>query len=101
MPAADEHSFPLGLHHRRGKDQDPSDEIASMSKLSLSSSSSSLTSEAFETTHTPTPLTDAVWSAGVPFYPPSTKYWRIGNEWYDFTEFAKKVSFSLLNRSKV
>jgi len=26
-------------------------------------------------------------SSGVCFYPPSTKYWRIGNKWYDFTDF--------------
>jgi fatty acid desaturase len=30
------------------------------------------------------------WSSGVPFYPPSTKYWRIGNKWYDFTDFVDK-----------
>ena len=29
----------------------------------------------------------AKWSAGVPFYPPSDKYWRIGNRWYDFADF--------------
>ena len=34
---------------------------------------------------------DPVWSSGVPFYPPSKKFWRIGNEWYDFTKFADKV----------
>mmetsp|Transcript_45770 Transcript_45770/g.68088 ORF Transcript_45770/g.68088 Transcript_45770/m.68088 type:complete len:430 (-) Transcript_45770:1209-2498(-) len=28
-----------------------------------------------------------VWSSGVAFYPPSTKYWRIGNEWYDLSTF--------------
>jgi len=27
------------------------------------------------------------WSSGVPFYPPSTKYWRIGGKWYDFARF--------------
>ena len=25
-------------------------------------------------------------SSGVTFYPPSTKYWRIGTKWYDFTK---------------
>mmetsp|Transcript_84195 Transcript_84195/g.191973 ORF Transcript_84195/g.191973 Transcript_84195/m.191973 type:complete len:451 (-) Transcript_84195:41-1393(-) len=28
-----------------------------------------------------------VWSSGVAFYPPSSKYWRIGGKWYDFAEF--------------
>lgn len=28
-----------------------------------------------------------VWSSGVKFYPPSKKYWRIGNEWYDLSNF--------------
>lgn len=27
------------------------------------------------------------WSNGVAFYPPSEKYWRIGGEWYDFSNF--------------
>mmetsp|Transcript_59036 Transcript_59036/g.129618 ORF Transcript_59036/g.129618 Transcript_59036/m.129618 type:complete len:491 (-) Transcript_59036:349-1821(-) len=31
--------------------------------------------------------TAPVWSSGVPFYPPSAKYWRIGGKWYDFTTF--------------
>ena len=35
-------------------------------------------------------LAKPVWSAGVPFYPPSDKFWRIGNKWYDFTEFLDK-----------
>ena len=30
---------------------------------------------------------DPVWSSTVPFYPPSNKYWRIGNQWYDFSTF--------------
>lgn len=29
----------------------------------------------------------AVWSSGVPFYPPSTQLWRIGGAWYDFEPF--------------
>ena len=33
---------------------------------------------------------EARWSAGVPFYPPSDKYWRIGNRWYDFSDFLDK-----------
>jgi fatty acid desaturase/cytochrome b involved in lipid metabolism len=32
----------------------------------------------------------AVWSSGVPFYPPSKKYWRIGGKWYDFASFLQK-----------
>jgi hypothetical protein len=35
-------------------------------------------------------LAKPVWSAGVPFYPPSYKFWRIGNKWYDFTDFLEK-----------
>ena len=35
-------------------------------------------------------LAPVTWSAGVPFYPPSEKYWRIGNKWYDFTDFLDK-----------
>jgi fatty acid desaturase len=31
----------------------------------------------------------AVWSSGVPFYPPSQKLWRIGGKWYDFEPFLK------------
>ena len=31
-----------------------------------------------------------VWSSGVPFYPPSTRYWRIGGEWYDLEPFLDK-----------
>jgi len=31
-----------------------------------------------------------VWSSGVAFYPPSTKFWRIGGKWYDFQDFLKK-----------
>lgn len=30
------------------------------------------------------------WSSGVVFYPPSPKFWRIGNKWYDFTDFLDK-----------
>ena len=26
----------------------------------------------------------------MPFYPPSDKYWRIGNRWYDFSDFLDK-----------
>jgi hypothetical protein len=29
-----------------------------------------------------------VWSSKVPFYPPSSKYWRIGNSWYDLSSFS-------------
>ena len=32
----------------------------------------------------------AVWSSGVPFYPPSRELWRIGGKWYDFEPFLKK-----------
>ena len=32
----------------------------------------------------------AVWSSGVPFFPPSTKYWRIGGKWYDLEPFLDK-----------
>lgn len=32
---------------------------------------------------------EAVWSSGVPFYPPSTRLWRIGGRWYDFEPFLK------------
>lgn len=32
-------------------------------------------------------IAKVVWSSGVPFYPPSDKYWRIGGKWYDFTDF--------------
>ena len=31
-----------------------------------------------------------VWSSGVPFYPPSDRYWRIGGEWYDLEPFLHK-----------
>lgn len=31
-----------------------------------------------------------VWSSGVPFFPPSDRYWRIGGEWYDFEPFLHK-----------
>mmetsp|Transcript_21351 Transcript_21351/g.51425 ORF Transcript_21351/g.51425 Transcript_21351/m.51425 type:complete len:481 (-) Transcript_21351:114-1556(-) len=31
-----------------------------------------------------------VWSSGVAFFPPSTKYWRIGGKWYDFEKFMDK-----------
>jgi len=31
-----------------------------------------------------------VWSSGVPFYPPSDRYWRIGGEWYDLEPFLDK-----------
>ena len=31
----------------------------------------------------------AVWSSGVPFYPPSKQLWRIGGKWYDFEPFLK------------
>ena len=31
-----------------------------------------------------------VWSSGVPFYPPSSRYWRIGGEWYDLEPFLDK-----------
>ncbi len=41
------------------------------------------------TTTTTNHTADAVWSSGVPFYPPSKKYWRIGRRWYDFADFAK------------
>lgn len=30
----------------------------------------------------------ATWSSGVAFFPPSSRYWRIGGRWYDFSEFA-------------
>ncbi|KAL7527085.1 hypothetical protein ACHAWF_002033 [Thalassiosira exigua] len=30
---------------------------------------------------------EATYSSGVAFYPPSSKYWRIGGRWYDFAEF--------------
>ena len=33
---------------------------------------------------------DAVWSSGVPFYPPSKSLWRIGGKWYDLEPFLKK-----------
>jgi cytochrome b involved in lipid metabolism len=33
------------------------------------------------------PEAKAVWSSGVPFFPPSDKYWRIGGKWYDLTPF--------------
>jgi len=55
------------------------------------------------TTHTATPTNTSTpinttgpniskpkYSSAVVFYPPSTKYWRIGNQWYDFTEFLAK-----------
>ena len=42
------------------------------------------------TTTTPPPPSKSIWSSGVPFYPPSRKYWRIGNKWYDFTDFVDK-----------
>jgi len=32
----------------------------------------------------------AVWSSGVPFFPPSQKYWRIGGKWYDLEPFLDK-----------
>jgi hypothetical protein len=35
-------------------------------------------------------LATATWSSGVPFYPPSEKYWRIGGKWYDFSSFLQK-----------
>ena len=31
-----------------------------------------------------------VWSSGVPFFPPSDRYWRIGGEWYDLEPFLHK-----------
>jgi len=31
-----------------------------------------------------------VWSSGVPFFPPSSRYWRIGGEWYDLEPFLDK-----------
>eukprot|EP00547_Thalassionema_nitzschioides_P000459 CAMPEP_0194204406 /NCGR_PEP_ID=MMETSP0156-20130528/3931_1 /TAXON_ID=33649 /ORGANISM="Thalassionema nitzschioides, Strain L26-B" /LENGTH=391 /DNA_ID=CAMNT_0038930405 /DNA_START=161 /DNA_END=1333 /DNA_ORIENTATION=- len=34
-----------------------------------------------------TKLADPVWSSNVLFYPPSKKYWRIGNQWYDLNKF--------------
>lgn len=30
------------------------------------------------------------WSNGVPFLPPSERFWRIGGKWYDFTNFLDK-----------
>ena len=37
----------------------------------------------------PAPSTGSppVHSSGVDFYPPSTRYWRLGRKWYDFTDF--------------
>jgi hypothetical protein len=31
---------------------------------------------------------EPVWSSGVVFYPPSLKYWHIGNQWYDLSNFS-------------
>ncbi|CAB9500753.1 Acyl-lipid (8-3)-desaturase [Seminavis robusta] len=33
------------------------------------------------------PLAEPTWSSNVVFYPPSKKYWRIGNQWYDLSKF--------------
>ena len=38
----------------------------------------------------PPPLARAVWSSGVPFFPPSERYWRIGGVWYDFASFVDR-----------
>lgn len=32
-------------------------------------------------------LANPAWSSNVLFYPPSKKYWRIGNKWYDLSKF--------------
>ena len=41
-------------------------------------------------TEIPTKQAKAVWSSGVPFFPPSEKYWRIGGKWYDLEPFLDK-----------
>jgi cytochrome b involved in lipid metabolism len=70
-----------GLRSRKTANKASSKEASSAkdeSKVSSSSSKSKLAK--------PGP----VWSSGVPFYPPSDKFWRIGNKWYDFTDFLEK-----------
>ena len=40
------------------------------------------------------------WSSTVAFYPPSTKYWRIGNSWYDLSKFSHPGGQQLLELSR-
>jgi len=35
-------------------------------------------------------IAEVSWSNGVPFFPPSDKYWRIGGKWYDLSDFLDK-----------
>ena len=52
--------------------------VNSTTKPSVSSKSAPVASQQ---------VADVVISSGVPFCPPSQKYWRIGGKWYDFSEF--------------
>ena len=38
-------------------------------------------------TKTNTVVADPTWSANIVFYPPSSRLWRIGRQWYDLTDF--------------
>lgn len=40
------------------------------------------------------------WSSTVVFYPPSEKYWRIGNKWYDLTTFKHPGGTQILEMAR-
>jgi hypothetical protein len=46
------------------------------------------------------PLAEAVWSSNVLFFPPSNKYWRIGNQWYDLNNFNHPGGKQILELSR-
>jgi len=45
-------------------------------------------------------LGNPTWSSNVLFYPPSKKYWRIGNQWYDFSKFNHPGGKQILELSR-
>ncbi|CAB9520626.1 Acyl-lipid (8-3)-desaturase [Seminavis robusta] len=67
--------------------------VAGKSKDTLVSGTTDRNQENRPTTTDPTKkegkrkLNNPVWSSTLPFYPPSDKYWRIGNTWYDLSSF--------------
>jgi hypothetical protein len=77
-----------GLRSRKTANKASSKETPATKDESKAPSSSSSKSKLEKPVPVPAPVVPApVWSAGVPFYPPSYKFWRIGNKWYDFTDF--------------
>ena len=46
------------------------------------------------------PLAEGRWSSNVVFFPPSDKYWRIGNQWYDLNKFNHPGGKQILELSR-